>query len=72
MQLTELVLSAAVGLAAAACVYVPLRLLAAHDPRQRSVLAPVASVAFAITMGIWRAVPRRHPVLLGGGAHLRQ
>jgi len=35
MQLTVLVLFAAVGLAAAACVYVPLRLLAARDPRQR-------------------------------------
>ena len=35
MQLTALVLFVAVGLAAAACVYVPLRLLAARDPRQR-------------------------------------
>lgn len=35
MQLTVLVLFAAVGVAAVGCVYVPLRLLAVRDPQQR-------------------------------------
>ena len=47
MQLTVLTLFAEVGIAAAVCVYLPLRLLAARDPAQRATATFGHAVYFA-------------------------